>query len=207
MKKSLKCALIILGSLISIIVLDTIQAKVFNSSPLLRVRKYFDGGRTYYIDKGLFVNHYHCNNEKVTTWACVKFACSLRESKEKTFFNYSKVIDNEIIELNIPNTWKYEELPLEDNYKLGLKIYKEDKENYFVMYYYTNPFGVCGTGRKTKTLNLDNGSIASVGYYDNSNIWSDVSFYDINKNIAFINYETNDNEAWEIIKTFNIEEH
>ena len=36
MKKSLKITLIVLGVLIGIIFLDTLQAKIFNNSPLLR---------------------------------------------------------------------------------------------------------------------------------------------------------------------------
>ena len=40
-----------------------------------------DGGDIDYIDKGLFVNHYHCNNnEKATIWKGEKFTCSLKEN-------------------------------------------------------------------------------------------------------------------------------
>ena len=81
MKKSLKITLIVLGVLVGIITLDTLQAKIFDNSPLLKIRDNLDGGSTDYIDKGLFVNHYHCNNnEKVTTWKGEKFACSEKEN-------------------------------------------------------------------------------------------------------------------------------
>ncbi len=56
MKKGLKTTLIILGVLAVIIVLDTFQAKIFDNSPLLKIREDFNGGNTYYIDS-LFVNH------------------------------------------------------------------------------------------------------------------------------------------------------
>ena len=80
MKKSLKITLIILGVLVGIIVLDTLQAKIFDNSPLLKIREVYHGGDIYYIDKGLFVNHYRCNDdEKVTTWKGVKFSCSTEE--------------------------------------------------------------------------------------------------------------------------------
>ena len=80
MKKFLKVILIVLFALVGIIAIDTLQAKIFDNSPLLKIRDNFDGGSIDYIDKGLFVNHYHCNNsEKVTTWKGVKFACSVKE--------------------------------------------------------------------------------------------------------------------------------
>ena len=89
MKKGLKITLIVLGILIGIVVLDTLQAKVFGNSPLLKIRDNFDGGTLDYIDKGIFVNHYHCNNnEDVTTWKGTKFACSVKESNTEEFDFY-----------------------------------------------------------------------------------------------------------------------
>ena len=80
MKKSLKISLIVLGVLVGIIVLDTLQAKIFDNSPILKIRENLDGKSTDYIDKGLFVNYYHCNNnEKVTTWKGTKFACPIKD--------------------------------------------------------------------------------------------------------------------------------
>ncbi len=78
MKKSLKIVLIILGVLVGIVTLDTFQAKGFNNSPLIKIRDNLDGGTIDYIDKGLFVNHYHCNNNaRVTTWKGTKFTCPM----------------------------------------------------------------------------------------------------------------------------------
>ena len=89
MKKGLKITLIVLGVLIGIVVLDTLQAKVFDNIPLLKIRDNLDGGSTDYIDKGIFVNHYHCNNnEDVTTWKGTKFACSVKESNTEEFDFY-----------------------------------------------------------------------------------------------------------------------
>ena len=84
MKKGLKITLIVLVVTLGVVVLDTLQAKIFNNSPLLKIRENLDGGSLDYIDKGLFVNHYHCNNnEKVTTWKGTKFACSAKEGKKE----------------------------------------------------------------------------------------------------------------------------
>ena len=80
MKKGLKVSFIVLGFLVGIVVLDTLQAKIFDHSPILKIRENLDGGSTDYIDKGFLVNYYHCNNdEKVTTWKDEKFACSMKK--------------------------------------------------------------------------------------------------------------------------------
>ena len=89
MKKGLKITLIVLGVLVGIVALDTLQAKIFDNSPLLKIRDNLDGGTLDYIDKGIFVNHYHCNNnEDVTTWKGTKFACSVKESNTEEFDFY-----------------------------------------------------------------------------------------------------------------------
>lgn len=124
--------------------------------------------------------------------------------------NYSKTIDNINIELSIPNDWNYEETPQnkENNfYKFALKLYKNEESKNAVLYFYNNPFGVCGTGRTTEKIYLNNGTEAVVGYYDNSENWSDVSFYKLNHNIALINCGLEGAEAQEVlefIKTINI---
>ncbi len=75
--KYLKITLVIL---LVIIILDTLQAKIFTNSPLLRIRINLYGDEVF-IDKGLLVNHYHClDNEEATVWKNVKFACSLKET-------------------------------------------------------------------------------------------------------------------------------
>lgn len=124
--------------------------------------------------------------------------------------NYSKTIDNITIELNIPNDWHYEELPRNeenDFYKFALKLYKGDSSKNTILYYYHNQFGVCGTGRTDKKMYLNNGAEAGIGYYDNSKVWSDISFYPLNTNIAFLNGGLEGNEAQEVldfVKTIRI---
>ena len=126
--------------------------------------------------------------------------------------NYSKTIDNIKIDLNIPSDWKYEEIKndnKDDFYKFALKLYKNNENQYAMLYVYNNPFSVCGTGRKTEDIILNNGKNSIVGYYDNSKYWSDISFFSINENIAVINNNLKDNEADEVInfiKTLNITE-
>ena len=210
MKKGLKSTLIVLGVLVGIIALDTLQAKIFDNSPLLKIRDNLDGGSLDYIDKGIFVNHYHCNNnENVTIWKKTKFACSVKEesNEESNEEKYSKKIDNTTIELSIFKDWHYEEITFE-NSKFALKLYKDSQDNYAILNFYKDPFGVCGTGRTTEEITLNNGIIATIGYYDEP-IWSDISFYDFNPNIAFTNngLEKDETEEFlEIVKTLNIKD-
>lgn len=134
---------------------------------------------------------------------------NISENENNNSVKYSKYIDNIKLELNIPNEWKYEELPKNegnDFFKYALKLYKNNKEQYAMLYFYNNQFGVCGTGRTTEKLILNNNQEASIGYYDNDKSLQDISF-NINKNIALVNNGLTYDEAeelLEIIKTVNI---
>lgn len=125
---------------------------------------------------------------------------------------YYKEIDNIKLELNIPNSWNYEEtIQNEENdfYKYALKLYKNNENQYAMLYFYNDPFGVCGTGRTSKNIILNNGKEATVGFYGENKNWADISFYDTNKNIAVMNYGLIDedaDEAIQFIKTINITE-
>ncbi len=131
---------------------------------------------------------------------------------QKNEKNYYKEIDNIKLELNIPNEWNYEEIPRNeenDFYKYALKLYKNNENQYAMLYFYNNSFGVCGTGRTSKNIILNNGKEAVIGYYDENKNWADISFYNINKNIAVMNYGLIDedaDEAIQLIKTINITE-
>ena len=131
---------------------------------------------------------------------------------QKNKKNYYKEIDNIKLELNIPNEWNYEEIPRNeenDFYKYALKLYKNNENQYAMLYFYNNSFGVCGTGRTSKNIILNNGKEAVIGYYDENKNWADISFYNINKNIEVMNYGLIDedaDEAIQFIKTINITE-
>ena len=58
MKKNIKIALIIIGILVSIILLDTLQAKVFDNKPIIKIVEYYDGGNLYQKHKGILVDTY-----------------------------------------------------------------------------------------------------------------------------------------------------
>ena len=76
MKKSLKIFLIVLGVLIGVIAINTIKAIVFNNSPILHIRERINKcNEKDYIDKGIIVNHYNCNNESKTLFKNTKYNC------------------------------------------------------------------------------------------------------------------------------------
>lgn len=149
------------------------------------------------------------NGEEVvfSTWGA-KYAPVKKEQQNENYQKYSKTINNVKFELNIPNEWKYKEETIDnDTYEYALKLYKNSEEQYAMIYYYKNQFGVCGTGRTSKTITLNNGNEAIIGYYDGNKNWSDISFFSINKNIAVVNNGLAYDEAeelLEIIKTVNI---
>lgn len=61
MKKHLKIVLIIIGVLVGIILLDSMQAVIFNNNPII-------GIETKCMKKeGILVNTYHCSNGKNIT--------------------------------------------------------------------------------------------------------------------------------------------
>ncbi len=125
---------------------------------------------------------------------------------------YSKVIDNTVIELTIPNDWKYEEekVKKDDSSIFALKLLKDENNGSATLYYFKTDFGYCGTARINEKITLNNGLEATVGYYGEvEKSLSDISFYDINPKIAIINNELKEDEAKELlefIKTFEIKE-
>lgn len=120
MKKGLKITLIVLGVLVGVIALDTLQAKIFDNSPLFKIRDNLGGGT---IDKGIFVNHYHCNNnENVTTWKGTKFACSEKESKKEI-----KEIVDLVVRDGLSCAMALEEFYQDDNYTYSYSCIKSDK--------------------------------------------------------------------------------
>lgn len=130
------------------------------------------------------------------------------ESK-KTKQNYTKKVGDITLEMNIPNEWQYEELSTtekDDFYNYELKLYKSDENKYARLSFYSNEFLVCGTLRTSKTIVLNNGEEAIIGYYDRNQDWSDISFAS-NRHLAFVNYGLENNEAEEFldfVKTVNI---
>ncbi|MFA7051177.1 MAG: hypothetical protein WC189_03695 [Bacilli bacterium] len=63
MKRFIKTSLIIFIILLSIIMIDIVQAKVFSNSPILS-KRYTLQDKDSYVDKGFLTDTYYCVKEK-----------------------------------------------------------------------------------------------------------------------------------------------
>ena len=96
MKKSVKIFLIILSILIVVILVDTIQAKVLNNIPLIKIRYNLDGGNVDFVDKGIFVYTYvFTDEERKTVFRWEKYSPPLEESKDLEVNNNENVAKQE----------------------------------------------------------------------------------------------------------------
>ena len=78
MKK--KIIIITLCSIIGLIFLDFIVALLFNNSPIIKIRYYYNGGSTVYKDKGIFTNTYKCSDGKTkTVLKTTKYVCPMKD--------------------------------------------------------------------------------------------------------------------------------
>ena len=103
MNKYLKITLIVVGVLVGVILLDTIQALVFNNNPII-------GTQTKCMSKqGLFVTTYHCDNGKNIT----KFKNSTCNTEDvcgiklEELENIHKIVDSKLEEYEKTNGKKY----------------------------------------------------------------------------------------------------
>lgn len=81
MKKIGKIILYIFIGLFFIVILDTIQARIFKNSPFISFRSNLDNSESY-VDKGIFMDTYYCTYETdiVTVYWKIKgskFNCSI----------------------------------------------------------------------------------------------------------------------------------
>ena len=158
MKKGLKITLIVLSILLGIVIIDTLQAKIFDNAPLLKIRENLDKENDSYIDKGILTNYYHCSNdEKNTTWKWTKYACPVKTLNLKCLKNtLGGYITSEKItpkEEKLANLIKYDEENIEYSYvmKSKLGIYVIIKANDNIIKELDNYFNKEYEGYKTTT--------------------------------------------------------
>ena len=78
MKK--KIIIITLCSIIGLIFLDFIVALLFNNSPIIKIRDYYNGSSNVYKDKGIFTNTYKCSDGKTkTVLKTTKYVCPMKD--------------------------------------------------------------------------------------------------------------------------------
>ena len=69
MEKRVKVILIVIMCIVSLVLLDTIQAKLFNSTPIFKVTVNYNGGTLYQKHKGILVDRYvYTNGNKQTVF-------------------------------------------------------------------------------------------------------------------------------------------
>lgn len=81
MKNTIKNIITIILIIIGIILLDTIQARIFKNSPIISKRESLPDNDSY-IDKGILINTYYCTKEKdivTVSWHSKKskFTCPI----------------------------------------------------------------------------------------------------------------------------------
>lgn len=102
-KKILTIILIILSLVIS----ATIQSKVFNTTPLLKITKNYNGGSIYQKQKGLLIDTYICTNgTKKTILKWEKYNCPIQKDIDTTHEELNN-INNQIIKYFTSNNTEY----------------------------------------------------------------------------------------------------
>ena len=83
------------------------------------------------------------------------------------------------LRVQVPDGWKYEICPegtLDGSETdFGIKLWPDSSSNSCVQLYWSDGFGVCGTGLEEEKTVIG-GMEANVGYYDGADYWSFVSF-------------------------------
>ena len=91
------------------------------------------------------------------------------------------------LRVQVPDGWKYEICPegtldgAETDF--GIKIRPDSGSDSEITLYWSDSFGVCGTGLKEETLTLAGDSV-SAGYYDGDKNWTFLSFQGKNSGIV-----------------------
>ena len=77
MNKTLKIIIITLVAIVLVILIDTVQALVFNNSPILKIKQHYNGGTLYCKDVGILVDTYKCvSGKKQTVVKGTTYECS-----------------------------------------------------------------------------------------------------------------------------------
>lgn len=80
MNKTVKTIIITLVIIVLAILIDTIQALVFNNSPVFKIKQHYNGGTLYCIDRGILVDTYKCvSGKKHTVIKGSSYTCSFSD--------------------------------------------------------------------------------------------------------------------------------
>lgn len=112
-KHYLKVTFIVIGIIVAIILLDSLQALIFDNSPILKIRDHYNGGQLYYKDKGILVDTY----------------CGVNGRKDTVIkgFSYSLSYENdyEIVDTSKENQ--------DISFAMALELIYEDEQYYYYL--------------------------------------------------------------------------
>lgn len=105
--KCLKIILIVVGVLVGIILIDTLQARIFKNSPIISIRKELEDDDSY-VDRGVLVDTYYCTKEKdivtvIYHFKGDKFTCPIDNVKEysERAQNLINLLKEKMVEMEI----------------------------------------------------------------------------------------------------------
>lgn len=102
MKKVRKIIFLVFIILIGVIVLDTLQAKVFDNRPLIKITEDYNGLNVLKRDKGIFVYTYiFLNGEKVTVYRWTKYEPPLELQTSNTTNNNQGKEEDRMEKVNV----------------------------------------------------------------------------------------------------------
>ena len=92
MKNKIKKIILVIVIILAVCLLDSIIALVFDTSPLIKIRVYYNGGDLNYVDKGIFVNTY-CGTNGIKDTTIKGFSYSLSYDSDYEIIDTSKEIE------------------------------------------------------------------------------------------------------------------
>ena len=92
MKKNTKIILIIVGVLVGVVLLDTLQARIFKHSPIISWKEELSDDDSW-VDRGILMDTYYCTREQdilTVSWKFKgnKFTCPIDNIQIKKFVDY-----------------------------------------------------------------------------------------------------------------------
>lgn len=93
MNKKIKKIILVIVIIFVVCLLDSIIALVFDTSPLIKIREYYNGGDLNYKDKGIFVDTY-CGTNGIKDTTLKGFSYSLSYDSAYEIVDTSKEIEN-----------------------------------------------------------------------------------------------------------------
>ena len=159
MKKWLKLIIILITILVSIIILDSIQARIFKQSPIISWKEELADSDSW-VDKGLIIDTYYCTKEKDIITVYMKFKGN----------KFTCPIDNEIVDENKELNFKPTEvenvsISISDISSIGATVIIKDtnKRPYTQGEWYKIEKEVDGKWHEVEPI-IENYAFNSIGY-------------------------------------------